>query len=71
LPAFIKKSAGVDGHFLALREAATRTGDHGMKNDVIHDFKVAGIAAHCNGRASQFPGTASYFSHWPERLRSR
>jgi hypothetical protein len=38
LPAIIKKSASVDGHCFALREAATRTGDHGMKNDVSHDF---------------------------------
>jgi hypothetical protein len=38
LPAVIKKSAGVGGHCFALREAAMRAGDHGMKNGVSHDF---------------------------------
>jgi hypothetical protein len=37
-PTVIKKSAGIDRHVFALREAAMRTGDHGMKNGVSHDF---------------------------------
>jgi hypothetical protein len=41
-PTVIKKSAGIDRHVFALREAAMRTGDDRMKNDVIHDFKAAG-----------------------------
>jgi hypothetical protein len=60
---FIKKSAGIDRHVFALREAAMRTGDDRMKNDVIHDFKVAGSTARSEDRTSQLPGAALNFRH--------
>jgi hypothetical protein len=40
LPTIIKKSASVDGHCFALREAAMRTGDDRMENDVIHRWRT-------------------------------
>jgi hypothetical protein len=46
-----------------LREAAMRTGDDRMKNDVIHDFKAAGSTARSEDRMSQLPGAALNFRH--------
>ena len=66
VPAIIKNSAGVDGHCLALREAAMRTGDDGMQNGVSHDFlRPPVLPRAATGSASQLPDTASIFSHWP------
>jgi hypothetical protein len=62
-PTVIKKSAGIDRHVFALREAAMRTGDDRMKNDVIHDFKAAGSTARSEDRMSQLPGAALNFRH--------